>query len=37
MEFLTYLGKTSLFIILFYGFYALLIRRTTFFISIAPI
>ena len=31
MEFLTYLGKTSLFIILFYGFYALLIRRTTFF------
>ncbi len=31
MEFLTYLGKVSLFIILFYGFYALLIRRTTFF------
>lgn len=31
MEFLTYLAKASLFTILFYGFYALLIRRTTFF------
>lgn len=31
MEFLTYLAKVSLFTILFYGFYVLLIRRTTFF------
>lgn len=31
MELLTYLAKASLFTILFYGFYALLIRRTTFF------
>ncbi len=31
MEFLTYLAKASLFTILFYCFYALLIRRTTFF------
>lgn len=31
MDFLIYLGKSSLFLILLYGFYHLLIRRTTFF------